>query len=105
MTNARPEVGTGAVKCRPGSHTDGTADPRQNIADQLRRRRVASLRCEPMADGRRDPWSRRGIHAELSSERELNSWARALAHLGDVGLVGLPPAYVRRALAERRSAA
>lgn len=65
--------------------------------DQLRRRRAASYRCPPLADGRRDP-------LELPDQpppevRELDSWAAALAHLRAAGLAGLPPAEVRRAMA------
>lgn len=69
------------------------------IARQLRRRRAAAVRCEPLIDGRRDP-------LELPRQptpdvRELDSWGAALAHLRAAGLAGLPPADVRRALAAR----
>ncbi len=100
-----------------GTCSEITAAPRQDVGAQLRRRRQASLRCEPMADGRRDPWPcRRGLHRDvdhhLHDDRahqggrdttSLEAWVRALAHLRDVGLVGLPPAHVRRALADRRA--
>lgn len=69
------------------------------VARQLDRRRAGAARCEPMQhDGRRDP--HRPIRPDDSQNvGELDAWARALAHLQSVGLAGLPPAPVRRALA------
>lgn len=101
MTNARPQKETGAVMDMPGGQSHGTADLGQDLAAQLRRRRQAALRCEPLQDGRRDPWSCRG----QQSDRDLDAWVRALAHLEEVGLIGLAPAHVRQALASRRPAA
>lgn len=51
-----------------------TAEPAQDTPSQLRRRRAASRRCEPLEDGRRDPvevdrrdrWtSTRTLHVEV----------------------------------------
>ncbi len=103
MTSAPDQKAEGVAVSMyvPGGHDNVTATERQDVAAQLRRRRQASLRCEPMADGRRDPWtSRRDVHRD----EHLEAWARALAHLRDAGLVGVPPAHVRRALADRRAA-
>ena len=89
MTNARPEDGTGAVVNVPGGHDHDTAQ-RPEIAEQLDRRRLAERRDSPIPK-RRD--------RQPADPRELDSWARALAYLDGVGLPGLPPANVRRALA------
>lgn len=80
------------------------SDP-EPIGPQLRRRRAASLRCESLPDGRRDPLELPG--QTTPDVAELDSWAAALAHLRDSGLAGLPPAAVRRAMAShgRRYAA
>jgi hypothetical protein len=51
-----------------------------------------------MADGRRDTLDPVRPQ-EPAGVGELDAWARALAHLQSVGLVGLPPTYVRRSLA------
>ncbi|MCV2489453.1 hypothetical protein OF117_08735 [Geodermatophilus sp. YIM 151500] len=99
MTNARPnKVEKGAVVNVPGGHDHGTG-PRTSdtTAAQLGRRRRAALRCEPLPDGRRDPLNPAN-DVGLVDVVELDAWARALAHLRTVGLVGLPPAHVRRAL-------
>lgn len=55
-TPASLESETGAMYV-PGGHVEVTAEPRQDAGSQVRRRRLASLRCEPLADGRRDPWT------------------------------------------------
>lgn len=59
MTNAPDQVAEGVAVSMyvPGGHAQVTAAPRQDAPAQLRRRRQASLRCEPLNDGRRDPWS------------------------------------------------
>ncbi len=102
MTNAPSQEAEGVAVSMyvPGGHGEVTAAPRQDVAAQLRRRRQASLRLEPRADGRRDPWTPR---RDVDADEHLGAWARALAHLRDAGLVGLPPAHVRRALADRRA--
>ncbi len=84
-----------------GTCSEVTEAPRQDVGTQLRRRRQASYRLEPLPCGRRDPWSRpAGRHRDVD---RLDAWVWALAHLRDAGLVGLPPAHVRRALADRRA--
>ena len=70
----------------------------QRVGAQLARRRAAAARLPLLEDGRVDP------HAPLPQREpanvgELDSWACALAHLQQVGLLGLPPGPVRRALA------
>jgi hypothetical protein len=66
MTNAPNQVAEGVAVSRyvPGGHVEITAPPRQDAPAELRRRRQASLRCEPLDDGRRDPWTSRGLHDE-----------------------------------------
>ena len=88
-----------AAGADPATHPDRSSTrPLEPAARQLDRRRTAAARCRPLDDGRRDPHSlTRGD--EPIGVGELDSWARALAHLQTVGLVGLPPAPVRRALA------
>jgi hypothetical protein len=47
---------------RPEPHTQGAANTTTNtgsVPAQIRRRREASYRCEPLSDGRRDPLERR----------------------------------------------
>lgn len=104
MTNAPDQKAEGAASnmYMPGGHVEVTAGSRQDVPAQLRRRRRASLRLEPLQDGRRDPWTPR---RDGSHDRELDAWTRALAHLAAVGLTGLAPADVRRSLEQRRSAA
>jgi hypothetical protein len=61
MTNA-PDLRAEGVAVNmyvPGGHAQTTAAPRQDVPVQLRRRRQASLRCEPLHDGLRDPWTSR----------------------------------------------
>jgi hypothetical protein len=74
--------------------------PTEPVARQLDRRREAKARLPRLSDddSRRDPHSpsRRDVPVGVG---ELDSWARALAHLQSVGLAGLPPAPVRQALA------
>ena len=96
-TNAPDQMAEGVAAGNkvPGGHEEITAYVRQDIPAQLHRRRAASRRCEPLRDGRRDPWSRR------THGGDLRSWAAALSHLDSVGLTGLPPEDVRDALAER----
>lgn len=53
MTKPAP-CGTGF---EPGRLFEVTAPEREGVGTQIRRRRQASLRCEPLTDGRRDPWS------------------------------------------------
>ncbi|MCU1669507.1 MAG: hypothetical protein JWP40_2434 [Blastococcus sp.] len=63
MTNA-PDLRAEGVAVNmyvPGGHAQTTAAPRQDVPVQLRRRRQASLRCEPLHDGLRDPWTSRRV--------------------------------------------
>lgn len=98
--NARPNnVGTGAVMIVPGGHVHDSASPEpETIGTQVRRRREDSRRLPRMGDGRRDPLEPLP-DVEPAGVGELDAWARALAHLQSVGLVGLPPTHVRRSLA------
>lgn len=58
---------------KPLFELDSTAVADEPVGKQLRRRRQASLRCEPLADGRRDPWSSKGtrslrtLHVEVGA--------------------------------------
>jgi hypothetical protein len=69
----------------------------------LRRRRAASLRCPPMPDGRRDPLDDRTLDA--CSDRELDSWVTAVAHLSRLNLYSPQqvPSAVTAALRRCRS--
>jgi hypothetical protein len=72
-----PATGTGLFEVAAQTLFDieSTAITDDSAGEQLRRRRAASLRCEPMSDGRRDPmeptgnrWtSRRALHVEEGS--------------------------------------
>jgi hypothetical protein len=67
MTNAPDLKAEGVAESMyvPGGHAQTTATVREAPGIQLRRRRQASLRCEPLQDGRRDPWtSARGVTAD-----------------------------------------
>ncbi len=72
--------------------------PPEATPTQLRRRREAARRCSPMTDGRRDPLQPIRDTGP-TGVGELGAWTRALEHLRAVGLVGLPPAHIRRSLA------
>ncbi|WP_130504240.1 hypothetical protein [Blastococcus saxobsidens] len=57
---APPQVaGPAEVAAKTLFDIDSTGSRENRAAAQLRRRRLASLRCEPLADGRRDPFSGR----------------------------------------------
>ncbi|HEX5120349.1 MAG TPA: hypothetical protein VFW65_34640 [Pseudonocardiaceae bacterium] len=56
-----------------------TAQQRHQLGIQLRRRRDAAGRCEPLADGQRDPRHRR----RMTRESEL----AARQHLAEAGLM------------------
>lgn len=55
-TSERHSEDSAAAKPLELFDVDSRAD-RAPVATQLRRRRVAALRCEPLDDGQRDPWS------------------------------------------------
>ncbi len=62
--------------------TDGYTVPRgEDIPVQLRRRRAASLRLPPLADGLRDPWL--AARPPLSAASARAAWA----HLHALGLM------------------
>lgn len=88
-----------AAGAAPATDPDRTTPlPDEQVARQLDRRRAGAARLPRLDDGRADP------HRPLRGDEppgvgELDAWARALAHLQGVGLAGLPPAPVRRALA------
>ncbi len=88
MTKPAPK-GTGF---EPGRLFEDTAPPRQDPGAQLRRRREASLRCEPLADGQRDPWSRpratvaRTLHVEAGRRTAWLYGEKVFALLDAVGI-------------------
>ncbi|MFQ1002610.1 hypothetical protein [Modestobacter sp. SSW1-42] len=76
---------------------DPSPAPVERLSLQLRRRRAGAARCEPLPDGRRDPFepvpdTRRGWS-------ELDRCAAALLYLQRQGLPGLPSPDVAQALA------
>ncbi|MGH3798044.1 MAG: hypothetical protein ACRDSP_24575 [Pseudonocardiaceae bacterium] len=97
---------------RPGEADRGDVDDQhragevraEGIPEQLRRRRAASWRCEPLAGGHRDPWA--DWHAAGWTEAELESWGAAAGHLRGLELFGSwqVPELVRAAW-QRRSCA
>jgi hypothetical protein len=62
------------------------------IPRQLRRRRAASRRCEPLRSGLRDPAD--PTPTESVTERELASWRTAWWHLDRLGLPAIIPEKV-----------
>ncbi|MGH3798481.1 MAG: hypothetical protein ACRDSP_26860 [Pseudonocardiaceae bacterium] len=65
---------------------DATAEFSRSVPEQLRRRRAASWRCEPLAGGHRDPWA--DWHAAGWTDAELESWGAAAGHLRGLELFG-----------------
>ena len=57
------------------------------VGAQLRRRRLASYRCEPLASGHRDPWQ--PWRPEWLSDKQLEGVAAAAVHLLDRDLLPL----------------
>lgn len=91
---------------RPGGNTEAAlksmgADYDQHIptSRQLRRRRAASWRMEPLTSGRRDPWQR--YDDPEPSERLVDGYRDAVAHLGFLGLTAAPRIPEMRALWRR----
>jgi hypothetical protein len=85
---------------RTDSRVHSTAWRRQCAADTvagLHRRREASRRFVPLACGCPDPWPCRCSQPPLS-DRALEAWADAVAHLGAHGLTAIAPPAVRQAL-------
>ncbi|MGH3785860.1 MAG: hypothetical protein ACRDRG_04765 [Pseudonocardiaceae bacterium] len=64
----------------------------EGIPSQLRRRRAASWRLEPLARGYQDPWRYR----EELTPRRLAAWRAAWRHLRCHGLQPVVPEQVRR---------
>lgn len=108
MTNPRTPVpcGGSGVDARPARRPDTTATDPQSGPAQLRRRRAASWRCEPLPGGSRDPWADR--HSARWTAAELDSWRNTVEHLRANQLYGRwqVPESVRmawrRRLARRR---
>jgi hypothetical protein len=69
------------------------------IPAQLRRRRGASYRCEPLPDGHQEPWHYPAT--EPVSDRELDSWRAAWHHLHAFGLPAVVPERVLAAAGSR----
>jgi hypothetical protein len=72
----------------------------RTLGDQLRRRRLAAARSEPMRCGHRDPLHCLARHPkhprrDLLTDREVDGWAHAAAHLLTLGL---PPTLGRDTL-------
>jgi len=61
-----------------------TAQPRQCAADALRRRRLASYRCEQLESGHRDPWQ--PPRPARLSPVQVEAAAIAAAHLLELGM-------------------
>lgn len=72
------------------AHATATTD--NSAGAQLRRRRAASLRCPPLVDGRRDPWSQgrtqsaRRLHVEVGRRTAWLFGAKVFDLLDKVGL-------------------
>jgi hypothetical protein len=86
MLNPRAKAGHGGSGTVSGQldWTHDTASP--PVPEQLRRRRAASWRREPLPDGRRDPFD--PITPRDWTSREVASWDTAAQHLCACGLFG-----------------
>jgi hypothetical protein len=99
MTNPRADAvrgGSDNVDAGQARRSDATATP--SVPARLRRRRAASWRCEPLADGRRDPLDR---CAEPLTDTELASWRLAWLHLHALGFPAVVPERVLAAAGSR----
>lgn len=97
-----PATSGGRSELAEGAGSDDTACTQQSdVPAQLRRRRAASWRCEPLESGRRDPWVDQ--HPDTWTDAELDSWAAAAVHLRRAGLTPQVPDSVRRSWYARRS--
>lgn len=97
----------------PGDGSRGAANDHRiadeittnGIPSQLRRRRGASYRCPPLADGRRDPLDVidvDGIDVDgLLSDAEVAAWRAAWVHLHALGLPAVVPERVLAAAGSR----
>lgn len=87
-----PHPETGPLRksgiAKPANHHQANAQSRQCHADtvpvQWRRRRQASYRCEPLADGHRDPW--RSWRPNQLSDKQIDGAVDAARHLRDAGV-------------------
>ncbi len=70
---------------------DATATDPQSVPTQLRRRRAAAWRCEPLVSGLRDPLDPAG---EPLTDAELASWRVAWLHLAELDLPAIVPPRV-----------
>jgi hypothetical protein len=91
---------------QPATHSGSTwaADfcDSNAVARQLRRRRAASYRCEPLDCSCRDPWTCRCYTTEPPlSEHALDGWRDAALKVLSGGQLPLLPIEVRRALWKR----
>lgn len=77
-TGDSPPIDEGRPRQEAPSSRTNTAAP------ILRRRRAASLRCEPLSDGRRDPWP---SQPDAASRRTLAASRDAWSYLAWLGLV------------------
>lgn len=72
----RPTTGTAGI--------ESAGRPTPTVAESVRRRRDAALRCEPLEDGRRDPWT---FTAPPPSATSLRGSRAAWEHLRFLGLL------------------
>ncbi len=78
------------VAAKPLFEMESTAPER--VSTQLRRRRAASLRCEPLADGRHDPWPSpvptrpRTLHVRVNRNTARLYGEGSFALLDEVGI-------------------
>lgn len=86
-----PEETAGA---QDSESTANNSDSRRQIAEQLRRRRAASERLEPLHCGCRDSWAHRRICVQNSADAALDpdsleSWRAAWAATDGLGIMPL----------------
>ncbi|MGH3547601.1 MAG: hypothetical protein ACRDQU_05685 [Pseudonocardiaceae bacterium] len=101
MTKPPSTATTGGFRGSPATGRHAQDNPRTGVPAQLLRRRVASWRCEPLPDGRRDP---AGPVDEPISEAELASWRAAWWHLAKLDLPAIVPTRVLTAAGRRGGA-
>lgn len=81
-SGSRHESRLSVEEVAPAIDTDSVEGAADVAAQQLRRRRAASWRCEALPDGRRDPWSG-WPWPPYSVEASRKAWV----HLADAGLM------------------
>jgi hypothetical protein len=100
-----PAGGTGDRESvsRAARQTHDTADaPPSEVPRQLRRRRAAASRCEPLPDGRRDPLDDQCD--ERVTDAVAASWRAAWCHIARAGLHPIIPERVMAAIRGRNEA-